>query len=167
MESWGWNTLYDSKSLRSVRLDSVLDNKMCDGSSCQLESPGLALFLRVQEEVLSIPCLCSLHFLQYRPFINLGNAGSPLENTSHLIQATVVSRAEKNAANALSPPGSACQGLHFHSDTALMSVCSEGQNLPVPTSWARWGSSLFRNCVSWFERHCSGGRYISTWRNVP
>lgn len=74
---------------------SLLDINTCDGSSCQLESPGLALFLWVQEEVLSIPCLCLFHFPQYIPFINLGNASSPLENISHLIHATVVSRAEK------------------------------------------------------------------------
>lgn len=166
MESWGWHILYGSKSLRSFRVDSVLDNKTCDGSPCQLESPGLALFLWVQEEVLSIPCLYMFHFPQYIPFINLGNAGSPLEKISHLIHATVVSRTVKKAANALSPPGSACQGLHPHSDAALMSV-AEGQNLQTGTFWARWGSSLLRNCVPWFERRCSGGRYISTGKNVP
>lgn len=168
MESWGWNTLwalYGSKSLRSARLDSLLDNNTCGGSSCQLESPGLALFLWRQEEVLSIPCL--FHFPQHIPFINLGNAASPLGNIPHLTQATVASRAEKMDANALSPPGSECQGLHSHSDAALISVAAEGQNLQAATFWARWAPSLFRSCIHWFEMCCSGGRYTRTWRNVP
>lgn len=74
---------------------SLLDINACDGSSCQLESPCLVLFLWVQGEGLSMPCLYLFHFPQCIPFINLGNASSPLENISNLIHATVVSRAEK------------------------------------------------------------------------
>ena len=74
---------------------SLLDINACVGSSCQLESPCLVLFLWVQEKGLSIPCLYLLHFPQCIPFLNLGNASSSLENTWNLIHATVVCRGEK------------------------------------------------------------------------
>lgn len=148
-ESWGWSALHGSKSPRSVRLERLLDSNTCDGSSCQLESPELALFLSVQEEVPFIPCLCLFHFPQYKPFINLGNASNPLENISHLIHTTVVSRAEKW----LQMPSVSLEvNVRLYTPTHVLPSCLlllKDKNLQGATFWEL--SPLVWNALLWWK----------------
>lgn len=69
----------------------------------------------------------------YKPWECKQSLGKYL--TSHPCNSGIQSR--KMGTNALSASGSECQGLHPHSDAALMSVAAEGQNLQAATFWAR------------------------------